>query len=148
MRHRNHSQRIARKPNQARLLLRNLTTSIILYERVKTTKKRAQVVRGIVDKVICMGKKFDRVDLAIRRMQPFLSDDNASRKVLEVLKQRYATRSSGFTSIKPLGQRGGDGALLCEISLIDAAAPELVDASADTEKTKKTSKKPSSKKSS
>jgi hypothetical protein len=56
-----------------------------------------------------------------------VTDENACRKILEVFKKRYATRRSGFTRITPLGQRGGDGAMLCEISLIDAAVPQVVD---------------------
>ncbi len=124
MRHRNHSQRLARKPSQARGILKNLATSILLYETVRTTKKRAQVVRGLVDKIIVLGKKF-QADRAIRRIQPLVSDENACRKVLEVLKQRYALRSSGFTRITPVGMRFGDGALLCDISLVDAAVPHV-----------------------
>ncbi len=140
MRHRNHSQRLARKPDQARSILKNLATSIILYERVRTTKKRAQVVRGLVDKIITVGKT-KRTDLAIRHMNNLVSDHNASRKVLEVLSKRYVDRPSGFTRIIPLGMRGGDGALLCEISLIDAATPVVEEQKAPAVKKKTTSKK-------
>ena len=144
MRHQNHSQRIARKPAQARLLLKNLATSILLYERVRTTKKRARVVRPIVDKVIMIGKT-KRPDLAIRAINTLVSDENACRKVLEVLAKRYSSRSSGFTRITPLGMRKGDGAFLCEISLIDAATPEIIeagkkDAARDASRDKKTAR--------
>jgi large subunit ribosomal protein L17 len=122
MRHRNHSKRLARKPHQARSLLKNLVTSIILYEKVRTTLKRAQVAKGIVDTVITIGKR-DRTDLAIRKMNKYLSHENASRKVLEVLKKRYASRSSGFSRVVPVGMRKGDGAKLVDIILIDAAVP-------------------------
>lgn len=126
MRHRNHSQRLARKPDQARSLLKNLATSIILYERVRTTKKRAQVVRGLVDRIIAVGKS-TRKDLAIRRINTMVLDQNACRKVLEVLVQRYADRRSGFTRITPLGARAGDGAMFCEIALVDAVDPEVLE---------------------
>ncbi len=126
MRHQNHSQRLSRKPNQARSLLKNLVTSILLYESVRTTKKRAQVVRPLVDRVIAIGKR-ERTDLAIRKINELVSDDNACRKVLEVLKQRYASRPSGFTRMLPVGQRSGDGALMVDLSLIDAAAPVAIE---------------------
>jgi len=122
MRHQNHSKRLGRKPDQARLLLKNLVTSVLLYESVRTTKKRAHVARGLVDRVITVGKN-KRTDLAIRTINTMVLDDNACRKVLEVLKNRYAKRDGGFTRIKALGQRGGDGALMVELSLVDAAAP-------------------------
>jgi len=140
MRHRNHSKRLGKKADQSRSILRNLATSIILYERVRTTKKRAQVIRGLIDQIITIGKK-ERTDLAIRRMQPLLSDENASRKVLEVLKQRYAKRTSGFTRIVPVGMRFGDGAMLADIILIDAAEPSVVAAEGKEKPVKKTVKK-------
>jgi large subunit ribosomal protein L17 len=142
MRHRNHSKRLGKKQDVTQSMLRNMLTSVLLYERVRTTKKRANVVKGLVDRVITIGKT-KRTDLAIRQINTMVTDENACRKILEVFKQRYANRRSGFTRITPLGMRGGDGALLCEISLIDAAAPQVVEQAADAPK--KTSKKTSSK---
>ncbi len=140
MRHQNHSKRLARKPDQARLLLKNLVTSVLLYEKVRTTKKRAQVARSIVDRVITVGKT-QRPDLAIRTINTMVMDDNACRKVLEVLKNRYAKRSGGFTRITPVGQRGGDGALLVELSLVDSAAPVVEATAAPATPKKKTASK-------
>ena len=101
-------------------------TSILLYETVRTTKKRAQVVRPIVDRVITIAKT-ERTDLAVRKINLLVSDDNASRKALEVLRSRYAKRPSGFTRMVPVGQRGGDGALLVELSLVDAVHPVVTE---------------------
>lgn len=136
MRHRNHSQRLARKPDQARLLLKNLLTSVLLYESVRTTKKRAQVVRPLVDRVITIGKT-KRADLAIRAINTMVTDKNACKKILEVLKVRYGKRPSGFTRMVPVGQRHGDGALLVDLMLVDAATPEVP----TEEKAKKTTLK-------
>lgn len=138
MRHQNHSQRLGRKPDQARSLLKNLVTSVLLYETVRTTKKRAQVVRPLIDRVITIGKR-ERNDLAIRKINDMVCDDNACRKVLEVLAQRYAKRPSGFTRVVPIGQRQGDGALMVELSLVDAAAPVI-----EADEAPKTAKKKSS----
>jgi len=124
MRHRNHSKRLARKPHQARSLLKNLVTSVILYEKVRTTQKRAQVAKSLVDRVITVGKR-ERTDLAIRKMNRILTDRNACRKVLEVLKKRYASRSSGFTRLVPVGMRKGDGAKLVDFILMDAVMPAI-----------------------
>ncbi len=140
MRHQNHSQRLGRKPDQARSLLKNLLTSVLLYETVRTTKKRAQVVRPLVDRVIAIGKR-ERNDLAIRKINDFVCDDNACKKVLEVLAQRYAKRPSGFTRMVPVGQRQGDGALMVELSLVDAAAPIVATEEEPTVKKKTSSKK-------
>ncbi len=125
MRHRNHSQRLSQKPHIAAQMVRNMVTSIILYEHVRTTKKRAQVVRPVVDHVLTIGKT-ERADIAIRRMNQILTDKNASRKIMEVLRHRFEGRSSGFTRAVPVGQRQGDGALLVDVMLVEGkevAAP-------------------------
>lgn len=144
MRHRNHSKRLARKPAQSRLLLKNLVTSVLLYEKVRTTKKRAQVARSIVDKVITIGKT-KRPDLAIRQINLVVTDDNACRKILEVLKERYTKRTSGFTRMVPVGQRHGDGALMVDLILVDAAEP-VVQKEEKAAPKKAAVKKPTSKK--
>lgn len=123
-------------------MLKNMVTSVILYEKIRTTKKRAQVLKSMVDRVITIGKR-DRKDLAIRRINQMVLDDNACRKILEVLKSRYATRTSGFTRIVPVGMRGGDGALLVDLSLIDAAEPVAADAAPAAPAKKRTPSKKS-----
>ncbi len=137
MRHRNHSKRLARKPHQSRLMLKNMVTSVLLYERIRTTKKRAQVVKGVVDRVITIGKGAKK-DLAIRKINQYVVDTNACRKVMEVLAKRSAKRSSGFSRVVPVGTRGGDGALLADLILIDAVEPEKV---VETDKKSSVSKK-------
>ncbi|MSR68004.1 50S ribosomal protein L17 [Candidatus Peribacteria bacterium] len=122
MRHQNHSKRLARKPYQSRLMVKNMVTSVLLYERIRTTKKRAQVIKGVVDHVITIGKDKQK-DRAIRRINQYVFDQNACRKVMEVLAKRYESRTSGFSRVVPVGTRGGDGALLADLILIDAAVP-------------------------
>jgi large subunit ribosomal protein L17 len=145
MRHRNHSQRLSQKPHIAGQIVRNMATSIILYEHVRTTKKRAQVVRPVVDQLLTIGKS-ERIDIAIRRMNQIVTDKNASRKIMEVLKHRYSDRTSGFTRAIPVGQRKGDGALLVDIMLMEGKAVEAKDSKdAKEAKEKKMTKKKSSK---
>ena len=103
-------------------MVKNMVTSVLLYERIRTTKKRAQVIKGVVDRVISIGKN-NREDVAIRQINQYVFDDNACRKVMEVLVKRYANRPSGFSRVVPVGTRGGDGALLADLILIDAAVP-------------------------
>src|SRR5699024_12195767 len=45
-------------------MLRNLTTSLIVEERITTTEKRAKELRKVVDRLVTLGK---RGDLASRR---------------------------------------------------------------------------------
>ncbi len=135
MRHRNHSKRLSQKPHHARLIQRNLVTSLLLYERVRTTKKRASVVRPLVEHVLTIGKTA-RPDLAIRRINEVVTDRNACRKILEVFKDRYKTRSGGYTRMVPVGMRGGDGAKLVDLMLVDGVGIDTGKPAQKKEKTK------------
>ncbi len=118
MRHRHSRLRLRQKPAHSRLLQRNLVTSILLYESVRTTKKRALVIRPLVDKLITIAKKKDPSN-AIRAINAVVLDRNASRKLMEVFRVRYAERTSGFTRMIPLGSRHGDGAEMVTFELVD-----------------------------
>ncbi|MDB4978705.1 MAG: large subunit ribosomal protein [Candidatus Peribacteria bacterium] len=119
MRHRVSRNRLRQKPAHSRLLQRNLLTSLFLYESIRTTKKRAEVIQPMVDRLITVAKTKDPMN-AIRALNQVLTHVNASRKTMEVFKQRYAARTSGFTRMTPLGSRIGDGADLVTLSFIDA----------------------------
>lgn len=118
MEHRKQRLRLNQKPNHAALLLRNLATSVVLYETVRTTKKRAKVVVPLVHKLITLAKTKDARE-AIRAINAVVMHENASKKLIEVLKPRYATRSSGYTRITPVGARQGDGAKMVTLELMD-----------------------------
>lgn len=117
MRHRKKKFQMNKETDHRNALLKNLTTSIILYERVQTTRRRAKSVQPFVEKVITIAKK-DVPREAIRKLKTMLFDENASRKLLEVLKKRYAERSSGFTRITAIGNRPGDRAPKVQIELV------------------------------
>ncbi len=118
MRHRKSRLRLRQKPVHGRAMLRNLLTSVLLYETVRTNKKRAQVVRPMVERLITVAKTKTPM-LAIREINRHVTHRNASRKLMEVLKARYATRTSGYTRIVPVGARKGDGAELVTLELVD-----------------------------
>jgi large subunit ribosomal protein L17 len=118
MRHRNHTLRLTQKPHHSALLQRNLVTSLVLYEAVRTTRNRARVIQPLIDHLITIAKKKEPQQ-AIRAINAVVTDVNASRKLMEVLKQRYSKRTSGFTTVKPAGARKGDGAALVDLALLD-----------------------------
>lgn len=119
MRHRLSRLRLRHKPAHSRSLQRNLVTSVLLYESVRTTKKRAEVVQPIVERVITIAKTKDARN-AIREINRIVTHANASHKVMELLKDRYSKRSSGYTRMTPLGLRQGDGAKMVTLELVDA----------------------------
>ena len=125
MRHRKSRVRLGKKPALARAMERNLVTSVLLYESVRTTKVRAKVVQPIIDRLIAQAK-LNPDQVAIRAINRVVTDANACRKIIEVLKKRYAKRPSGFTRIVPAGSRKGDGASLVDLTMLDAELPGSV----------------------
>lgn len=147
MRHRSHRNRLIQKPDHGRMMQRNLVTSLLLYESIRTTRKRARVIQPLVDHLITVSKK-KSPSVAIRTINALVTDTNASRKLMEVFAKRYAGRTSGFTRMKPVGARLGDGAELVDLSLIDAEKAVAVAASPEKKSQKNQKKQKSQKKSS
>lgn len=98
-------------------VLRNLASSLILYEKVQTTEAKAKKVRPLVEKIITKAKKDT---LANRRyIFSILPQKEAAKKVTEELSKRYSNRPGGYTRIVKLGQRQNDAAKIAEISLVE-----------------------------
>ncbi len=142
MRHRHSRLRLRQKPANSWSIQRNLITAIVLYEIIRTTKKRAEVVQPLVEKLITVAKTKEP-RLAIREINRIVCHENASKKIMEVLKDRYSKRASGYTRLVPVGMRIGDGARLVNFELVDRDTSIAAPAEA---KEPKAAKKPTEKK--
>lgn len=116
MRHRKDGKTLDRKKGPREALLRSLATSVILYEKVKTTKAKAKAVRSLVERTITVGK--EGTVTARRRVNQVVYGDNAVKKVVEELGPRYKDRQGGYTRITGIGNRQGDGAEIVQIELV------------------------------
>ncbi|MFZ2310579.1 MAG: 50S ribosomal protein L17 [Patescibacteria group bacterium] len=116
MRHRNKNKILDRKKGPRELMLRNLASSIMLYEKVKTTRAKAAAVRPLVEKLITISKVGDLN--ARRSLLEVLLQKNAVLKAMEVLSIRYKERNGGYTRTIKLGTRQGDGAEMVQIELV------------------------------
>jgi large subunit ribosomal protein L17 len=110
-------------------LLRNLTTSVILEERVITTVPKAKAVKPLVEKMITLGKA-DTLH-ARRQAAAFLLTPASVKKLFDTLGTRFGQRNGGYTRITRLGPRKGDGA---EQAMIELVGSELVKRAADRAK--------------
>jgi large subunit ribosomal protein L17 len=116
MKHRRVGKTLDRNATARRALLRNLATSLVLYEHINTTLAKAKAVRPLVEKLITRGKE---KTLANRReLLKTLTVESAVNKILEELGPRYASRKGGYTRIIKLGARKGDGADVAQIQLV------------------------------
>jgi large subunit ribosomal protein L17 len=89
-------------------MLRNLSHSILTYERVKTTEAKAKEVRVFVDRMINLGK--DGSLPARRRALAWLQDPVLVHKLFTDLPPRYADRTAGYARITRINRRVGDAA--------------------------------------
>jgi large subunit ribosomal protein L17 len=98
-----------------------MATSLVLHERIETTVPKAKELRGIVDRMITLGK---RGDLHARRQAAgYLFNDEAVIKVFGDLAERFKNRPGGYTRILKKGFRFGDGADMALLELVDRSVP-------------------------
>lgn len=117
MRHKHGYRKLGRESSHRRAMLRNMATSFMLHESIKTTVPKAKELRSIVEKMITLGK---RGDLHSRRMaSSYLFDDVAVKKIFDEIAPRLKDRQGGYTRILKTGIRFGDGANLATLELVD-----------------------------
>ena len=98
--------------------MRNLTTSVILEDRVETTVTKAKAVRPLVEKMITLGKNGD---LHSRRQAlSFLMTDQSVERLFDTVAPRYTDRQGGYLRIVRTGFRKGDGGEKAFIELLGA----------------------------
>lgn len=116
MRHRNAGRKLGRMSAPREALLRNLTSNVIVYERVRTTAAKANEVRPFVERMITKGRENNLT--ARRELLSFFYTEEPVRKILEVLGPKYMGRKGGYTRITKIGRRLGDSAEMVQIELI------------------------------
>jgi large subunit ribosomal protein L17 len=116
--HKVHERKFGRKTGARRGMLRNLSLSVLRYERVKTTEAKAKEVRLFVDRMINLGK--DGSLDARRRALAWLPEPVIVEKVFTDLALRWPDRGSGYVRLTHLGRRVGDSAPQMLIELVQA----------------------------
>lgn len=126
MRHRFGNAKLKRDVGARNSLLKNLTTSVVLEERVITTIPKAKAVQPLVENMITLAK---RDTLHTRRQAAaFLTTPASVKKLFDTLGSRFGQRQGGYTRITRLGPRKGDGAELCMLEFVGS---ELVKRAAE-----------------
>ena len=95
----------------------NMSNALIKHEQITTTLAKAKELRRFVEKIITLGKKGDL--LSRRKAISILQDPKMSKKVFDVLANRYKERAGGYTRIVKLGNRFGDNAPTAVIEFVD-----------------------------
>lgn len=125
MRHKKGGYKLQRDPSARRALLRGLTTSIILHDRIETTITKAKAVRPQIEKIITLAKR-DTLH-SRRQAAAYLQEPVAVKKLFDTIGPRFADRLGGYTRIVRLGPRQGDGAELAIIELLGTQLKKKVE---------------------
>lgn len=111
------NRKLGRKKAHREHTIRNLATSLVLYETVDTTEPKAKEVKSFLEGIIAKSKK---MDLNARKMLiGTLFDRNAVKKMIDELVPRYESRASGFIRNYHLKERAGDNAKMMRLELVD-----------------------------
>lgn len=116
MRHRVKGKKLKRDSAQRRALLRNLVTSFLEKERIRTTLAKAKATRPIAEKMITLAKKdsLHSRRLALR----FIYKKDVVKKLFDEIGPRFSERPGGYTRIIKIGPRAGDGAEMALLELV------------------------------
>lgn len=121
MRHGVAFRKLSRTSSHRDLLLRNLVTSLIQHEKIKTTLAKAKEASRVAEWVITWGKSGRLED--VRRAESYLMNpDKTVPKLFRELSHRYAHRQGGYTRIHRFGNRKGDNAPHAILELVDNPA--------------------------
>jgi len=122
VRHRKDHRKLGRTPSHRRAMLRNMVTSLLDHEEIRTTDAKAREVRRLAERMITLGK---RGSLHARRQAlRTLRSKQVAAKVFDTLAERYRDRPGGYTRILKLGHRVGDAAPVSIVQLIPSQSGE------------------------
>ena len=117
MKHNIKNKKLNKSSSHRKAMFMNMSNALIKHEQITTTLAKAKELRRFVEKVITLGKKGDLVSR--RKTFSILQDQKMSKKVFDVLADRYKGRPGGYTRIIKLGNRYGDNAPTAVIEFID-----------------------------
>lgn len=149
MRHRKKYRKFGLPSDQRRSLLKSLTRSMLLNDRILTTETRAKEVRPIVEKLVTMARNGGseatvEMKLHTRRLVRQYIDSNIDEfvrdpekrgpkggakiarnpyyvvpRLFENIAPRFIGRNGGYTRITRVGFRRGDGAPLVLLEFVE-----------------------------
>jgi len=129
MRHRKSGRKLGRNSSHRKAMFRNMASSLVQHETIKTTLPKAKELRRVVEPLITLAKE----DGVANRRLAFsrLRDKAAVGKLFTDLGPRFRGRPGGYLRILKMGPRRGDAAPMAIVQLVDGPAAESEDSTED-----------------
>lgn len=124
MRHRVAGRKLSRKKDQRAALRRTMINQLFEHERIRTTRAKAQAIRGEAERLITLAKRGNSAEDAemvhTRRLAAArMANPKMVRKLFDDIAPRYTDRNGGYTRIYKLGPRQGDSAEMVILELVE-----------------------------
>lgn len=124
MRHKVAGKRLSRGKDERIALRKTLIKQLFEHERIRTTRAKAEAIRGQAERLITLAKRGNSADgaqaihikrLAIAR----LGDKEIVTKLFEDIAPRFENRQGGYTRMLKMGPRYGDSAEMVLLELVE-----------------------------
>ncbi len=125
MRHRHSGRQLNRNSSHRKAMFRNMTSSLVKHELIKTTLPKAKELRSYAEPIITLAKE----DSVANRRLAFnrLRDKEVVGKLFSEIGPRYQSRPGGYLRILKCGFRAGDNAPMAYVELVDRPVVEIDD---------------------
>src|SRR5512143_378477 len=139
MRHLKAGRKLNRTSSHRKALFRNLVTSLIEHEHVRTTDAKAKELRRVADRMITLGK---RGSLHARRQAlAYIRSRSVVTKLFDEVAARFKERAGGYTRVIKIGHRHGDAAPMSVIELTDRGEAAKAEAERKRERRRRRAEK-------
>ncbi len=115
MRHRKQKFQLNRFTAWRKSTVINLAKSLIIKQRIITTKCKAKVAARLTEKLITLAKKGTLT--AARKAYEIIGNHQLTKLLFKKIAPLFNQRNSGYTRILPLGLRRGDNAQMVILEL-------------------------------
>ena len=117
MRHAKKRHKLGRTHSHRSATLAAIASALILHKRIRTTLAKAKAARVFVEPLITRA----RLDTMHNRRTVFsrLRDKYATTELFTEVAEAVGDRAGGYTRIVRMGPRGGDGAEMAVLELVD-----------------------------
>ena len=129
MRHRKSGRRLGRNSSHRKAMFRNMASSLVRHEMIRTTVPKAKELRRVIEPLITLAKE----DGVANRRVAFnrLRDKEAVGKLFSDLGPRFKDRPGGYLRILKTGPRPGDAAPMAIVQLVDGPVAADTEAAAE-----------------
>ncbi len=125
MRHQVAGYKLGRSKGARIALRRNLIKQLFTYERITTTRAKADAIRGEAERMITLARNSAKAEAPVRVNALRLAEAKLGggkdiiKKLFEEIAPRFAERPGGYTRMFKLGPRQGDAAEMVLLELVE-----------------------------